>query len=77
MYLYIDRYILDTCRYSSYYSNDRFSLLLWTESRPAYADSQMGGSSLQYVEIYLLTGEYLQIQSCTHRVIHKELVTPS
>ena len=43
-----------------------------------YADSQMGGGScLQNVEHYLLTGEYLQMQSCAHRFVHKQLLTPS
>ena len=36
-----------------------------------------GGSFLQNVELYLLTGEYLQIQSYTHTFVHKQLVTPS
>ena len=42
-----------------------------------YADLQMGSSFLQNVELYLLTGEYLQIQSYTHTFVHKQLVTPS
>ena len=36
-----------------------------------------GGSFLQNVKLYLLTGEYLQIQSYTHTFVHKQLVTPS
>ena len=36
-----------------------------------------GGSFHQNVELYLFTGEYSQIQSCTHRFFHKKLVTPS